>query len=491
MILEINERLNDIARQGALALCGLTIICQSYAADSGKPKKPNILFILTDDLGKEWVSTYGAEEIKTPNIDQLSQTGMKFKNFYSTPQCTPSRITLFTGQYPFRHGWVNHWDVPRWGGGAHFDWKENPGLARIMKSAGYATAAAGKWQVNDFRVQPEAMVSHGFDDYCMWTGGEAGNPASDERYWNPYIHTKSGSKTYNGQFGEDVFSDFLIDFLKTNRDKPMFLYYAMCLTHVPFTSTPAEPNVTEKYDCHKAMVRYMDFCVGKMVKALDELGLRENTIIIYTTDNGTVGSITGRMNGREVQGGKTKTTENGICEPFVVNCPGLVPSGKTSDALGDLSDILPTCAELGGAYLPGNYVFDGVSLADVILGKSSDSKREWIMAMGGNGGGSEAQLSEKGLENQYRFRDRVVRDKAYKLFVSPERKPAKLIAVLDDPEEKNNLLQSTDPLVKAEFEKLWKVALSFPEQDSDPHYIPLAKEPWDKKVTVQSQVWKK
>lgn len=472
---------------------GLLVFSGFACANSAhgiQPRKPNILFILTDDLGKEWISTYGAEEVKTQNIDQLAQTGMKFNNFYSTPQCTPSRITLFTGQYPFRHGWVNHWDVPRWGGGAHFDWNENPGIARIMQSAGYKTAVAGKWQVNDFRVQPEAMVSHGFDDYCMWTGGEAGNPASNERYWNPYIHTKSGSKTYEGKFGEDIFSDFLVDFMKTNREEPMFLYYAMCLTHTPFTSTPNEPHVTEKYDCHKAMVRYMDFCVGKLVKALDELGLRENTIIIYTTDNGTAGSITGRMNGREVKGGKAKTTENGICEPFVVNCPKLVPTMET-DALGDLTDILPTCAELGGATLSGNYTFDGVSLADVILGKSSDSPRKWIMAMGGNGGGSDAKLSEKGLENQYRFRDRVIRNKEYKLFVSSERKPEKLIAVLNDPEEKNNLLQSTDPKVKAEFEKLWKVALSFPEQDNDPHYIPLPKESWDKEVTVKSQIWKK
>jgi len=96
-----------------------------------------------------------------------------------------------------------------------------------------------------------------------------------------------------------------------------------------------------------------------------------------------------------------------------------------------------------------------------------------------------------GLENQYRFRDRVVRDKEYKLFVSAERKPEKLISVLTDPEEKINLLLSDDPKVKAEYEKLWKVVLSFPKQDCDPHYIALPKEPWDKKVTVKSQVWKK
>lgn len=478
-------------------VCGVFVFLFMAAACQHKTpkeenKKPNILFILTDDLGKEWVSTYGAEEVQTSAIDKLAETGLKFENFYSTPQCTPTRVSLMTGQYPFRNGWINHWDVPRWGGGVHFDWTMNPGIARVMQSAGYKTAAAGKWQVNDFRVQPEAMVSHGFEDYCMWTGYETGNPASGKRYWNPYIHTKEGSKTYEGQFGEDVFTDFLIDFMKKNKDQPMFMYYAMCLTHVPFMSTPAEPNVEGKYDCHKAMVRYMDFCVGKMVKALDDLGLRDNTIIIYTTDNGTTHQITGRMNGREVQGGKAKTTENGICEPFVVNCPGLVPAGKVTDALGDLTDILPTCAALAGVdSLPQNYVFDGSSLADVMLGKTADSKRQWIMAMGGNGHGSAGALSENGLENEYVFRDRVVRDKEYKLFVSSNRKPEKLISIADDPEEKNNLLNSDDPKDKAAFEKLWNVVLSFPKQDSDPHYVALPAESWDKEVTVKSQVWKK
>ena len=468
--------------------------CSLFIIDSVRGhniQKPNILFILTDDLGKEWVSSYGAEDIKTPNIDRLVQTGLKFDNFYSTPQCTPSRISLFTGQYPFRNGWVNHWDVPRWGGGAHFDWVKNPSIARIMQSAGYKTAAAGKWQINDFRVQPEAMVSHGFDDYCMWTGYEAGNRASAERYWNPYIHTKEGSKTWSGQFGEDIFSGFLIDFMKVNKDKPMFLYYAMCLTHTPFTSTPSESDVTDKYDCHKAMVRYMDFTVGKLIKALDDFGIRKNTIIIYTTDNGTTGQITGRINGREVQGGKTKTTENGICQPFVVNCPGVIPEGKTTSALCDLTDIFPTCADLAGVPLPENYVFDGVSLVDLFLGKTKDSSREWIMAMGGDGKGSTGALSENGLENEYRFRDRVIRNKGYKLFVSSDRKPEKLISVLDDPEEKSDLLSSNDPEIKSEFERLWKAVSTFPAKDNDPIYNPLPKQPWDKKVTVKSQVWKK
>ena len=141
---------------------------------------PNILLILVDDLGKEWIGCDGAEGIETPNIDALASGGMRFENAYAMPQCTPSRLTMLTGQYPFRHGWTNHWDVPRFGCGAHFDPELNASFPRILRDAGYATAAAGKWQIDDFRVEPDAMFEAGFDSWCMWTGGEGGNPKSDE-----------------------------------------------------------------------------------------------------------------------------------------------------------------------------------------------------------------------------------------------------------------------------------------------------------------------
>jgi len=159
--------------------------------------KPNIIFIMVDDLGKEWINCYGGDDIETPNLDALAKTGLKFNNAWSMPQCTPSRATLLTGQYPWRTGWVNHWDVPRWGVG-YFDWEKYTTFATIMKTAGYKTAIAGKWQINDFRIEPEALKKHGFDDWCVWTGYEAQNPPSGKRYWDPYIHTKEGSKTYKG-----------------------------------------------------------------------------------------------------------------------------------------------------------------------------------------------------------------------------------------------------------------------------------------------------
>ena len=123
--------------------------------------KPNILFILLDDLGKEWINCYGGEGIETPHIDALAEGGMLFHNAYSMPQCTPSRVAFLTGQYPYRNGWVNHWDVPRWGVG-YFDTKQYPSIARILQGAGYATGIAGKWQINDFREQPNVLLDNGF-----------------------------------------------------------------------------------------------------------------------------------------------------------------------------------------------------------------------------------------------------------------------------------------------------------------------------------------
>jgi len=439
---------------------------------------PNILFIMVDDLGKEWISCYGGEEMNTPHIDRLAAGGMRFTNAYSMPQCTPTRATLLTGQYPWRNGWCNHWDVPRWGAGCHFDWKHNVTFARVMKTAGYVCAAAGKWQINDFRVHPDAMKRHGFDECCLWTGYETGNPPSGKRYWDPYIHTNDGSRTYTGRFGTDVFVEFLIDFMTRHKDRPMMLYFPMALTHGPLTNTPLDPDASGKVEQHKAMVRYMDHAVGRLVAALDDLKIRDRTIVIFSTDNGSGGSHSARMNGRVVRGGKAKLSENGVCEPFIVNCPGLVPAGVVTDALTDFTDLLPTFAELGGAELPRDVVIDGKSMAKVMLGQTEDGPREWIMALGHG----PARLDEKGVRPKQDFTDRVVRDKRYKLWVL-DGQSAKLFDLQADPAEENNLIDSTDPDVVAARRKLESVVASCFPQDARPRYTPAPPQPWDRKVT--------
>ncbi|MDN3688847.1 sulfatase-like hydrolase/transferase [Cyclobacterium jeungdonense] len=472
----------------------LSVFWQTKHVTSG-PSRPNILIIMVDDLGKEWISQYGAADITTPAIDALAESGITFTNAYAMPQCTPTRVTLLTGQYPFRHGWVNHWDVPRWGGGAHFDETRYPSLGKELKKAGYATCIAGKWQIDDFRVEPDALTKSGFDDYCMWTGYESGVAASANRYQDPYVYTKEGSKTRAGEFGPDVFKRFIVDFIQENKDDPMFIYYPMVLTHTPFVNTPnsAAPDSLGK---HKAMVTYTDRITGELVKALEDAGVRDNTVIIWTTDNGTTGAITGNRNGFSVPGGKAKTIESGINVPFLVSWPDKIKANRVSDALIDFTDIFPTCLELAGipakrqeSMEENQFVIDGFSFKDVLLNGDEYSSRKWILAMGG---GNNAARTENGVENEYLFRDRVVRNKQYKLYINSKREPEKFIDLLTDPMETTNLLDSLDTDErKRHFKQLREVIPTFPEKDSDPKYTPNPAQAWDVPVTEQSQVWKK
>lgn len=442
---------------------------------------PNLVLVMADDLGPEWISSYGADGIETPNIDKLAQEGILFRNAYSMPQCTPTRVTLLTGQYPFRHGWTSHWDVPRWGAGCHFDPDRNTTFAKVLRDSGYATAIAGKWQINDFRVQPQVLARHGFDEWAVWTGGEGGNPPSHERYWNPYVFTsQSKSRTYDGAFGPDLFNDFLIDFVDRHSDRPMLIYYPMVLTHGPLVRTPHEPFATTRMERHRAMVRYTDYLVGKLVSALDEAGVRQNSIVIFTTDNGTSKAITGRLDGRLVQGGKASLTENGPRQPFIVNGPGLVPAGVETDALTDFTDLFPTLCELAGASLPENLALDGRSLAGVLLGKELQGPRDWMLAMGFGRG----MLDEQGVRARNTYAPRVIRDRRYKIHVH-QRSVEALYDLRRDPDEEANLLGSPDPEHRAALQRLARVLDTMPAKDARPRYTPLPPQPWD--VTAVSK----
>lgn len=434
---------------------------------SSQQQQPNIIFILLDDLGKEWIEAYQGEVINTPTINRLAEEGTVFSNAYSMPQCTPSRVALLTGQYPWRNGWINHYDVPRWGHGANFDPEMYVTFAELLQSNGYKTCAAGKWQINDFRLQPEVMNQHGFDEYCMWTGAEGGNlEKSQERYWNPYIHTKDGSKTYEGEFGEDVFTDFIIDFMTENKDEPMMIYYPMCLPHGPLTTTPAEPEVSGKIPMHQAMVRYTDIILNRIIESLEELEIRDNTIIIWTTDNGTGGNITGSIYGKPVKGGKTLLSENGINAPFIVNCPGMVPEGNVATDLIDFTDLLPTFAELAGVELSEETEIDGNSFAPVILGDADSDAREWIMSMGSH----PSMLKDGKVINGFAYRDRIIRNEKYKAYVDTNRNIYLLYELENDFYEENNLINSDSPEIIKALKQFQSVIDMQPVVDNNPMY---------------------
>lgn len=456
----------------------LLIVWVCLCSTSALADQPNVLFIMVDDLGKEWIGCYGAQGIETPNIDKLASEGMAFDNAWCMPQCTPTRVTLLTGQYPFRHGWTNHWDVPRWGAGAHFDPSMNPSYPRVLRDAGYKTAAAGKWQIDDFRVEPRAMDEAGFDQWAMWTGYETGIKASANRFANPYIAINGESKTHQGKYGPDVYSDFLIDFMREHKDQPMFLYFPMALTHGPYDPTPDEPNPKTTQEAFAAMVRYTDKLVGQLVAELETLGIRDKTYIVFTTDNGTGNTIKNTRLGRSVKGAKAQMREAGTAIPFIVTGPGVKPGSKT-DALIDFSDMGPTFAELAGTTLTDDHTYDGQSFAPLLQGKADDSPRQWILSMGGN----PAKLRGGRVVPTDRYDERVLRDKQYKVWVNGKGKINKLYDMQADPWEQTNLLTAPDrtPEQAAAIEKFEAILGTFPKKDAAPAYQPNPAQRWDRK----------
>ncbi|HSW46257.1 MAG TPA: sulfatase-like hydrolase/transferase [Phycisphaerae bacterium] len=410
---------------------------QLHAAD--RSERPNILFILADDLGKEWLSCYGSEH-RTPNMDRLAEGGLRFENVWATPLCTPTRVLMFTGRYPFHTGWTIHHDSPRWGG-VFFDWNKEIAFSRQLKAAGYATAMAGKWQVDDLRRHPDCLRQHGFDEWCAWVGFEAGNPPSAERYFNPFIQDSSGRRgTQAGQFGPDVFRNFLIDFMARHKDGPFLAYYAMVLPHTPFTRTPHKLNTTARgIDLFPGMVDYCDYEIGCLVKALDDLKIRDRTLVIFTSDNGTVSGVECRARGRLVDGGKGGTTERGICVPFIANWPGRTPAGKVTNELVDFSDMFPTLVGLAGAESPENVAIDGKSFLHTLLGrKEPGPRREWIYS----------RLGPK----------QTLRDERFKWH-----QDGRLYDLQADPWEEHDMAGSGHPDARRAIKKLSGVFQSFPK----------------------------
>ncbi|NOX54021.1 MAG: sulfatase-like hydrolase/transferase [Planctomycetes bacterium] len=412
-----------------------------------------------DNVGKDWFRCYGSQENQTPNLDRLACTGMKVRNFYVTPVCSTTRVMLLTGRYPFRTGWHTHHDPAIYGGG-YFDWNREVCLARVMKSAGYDTCIAGKWQINDLfdPKQKDALKKHGFDEHCVFPEGHKGHPAHKKRYWDAYIIQNGRRLDTTGRFGPDIFTDFLIDYMRRHRDRPFFAYYAAVLTHIPVVPTPH--NKGQKLTPREqfaGMVWYADYLIGRLIAALDELGLRENTIVFITADNGTDNgtdqgyalSLGGRLHGRISEEGIYSLTERGINVPLIINCPGLVPCCTESDDLMDATDILPTLAELAGAELPEGVKIDGWSFAPQVLGKPRAKPwRPWCLT-------------------QY-YKTRVIRGQRYKLYST-----GPFFDLAEDPLEKHNLVGTAameSPPAREAYAKLKGVLDSLP---------PDAKLPWE------------
>ena len=354
----------------ALSLCLITTIARS-------DDRPNIILIMVDDMGRDWVSCYGAQH-QTPTIDRLAKQGVRYETAWSTPICTPTRVTLLTGQYPFRHGWTRHYDVPRWGGDG-LSWKKFTTFARVLRDAGYATAIGGKWQINHLGEQPDALKQHGFDEHCVWTGVEAGRAETERRYWRGHIMTNG--QRGEASYGPDTINSFLVDFIRRKRNEPFLVYYPMLLTHGPHTTTPQNRDKAPegKEALYAGNVTYMDQLVGKLMDAVDETGLAKSTLIVFTGDNGSAAA--GNLNGESFEKGKGREADRGAHVPFVVRAPFLTSGGRVSRDLIDFTDLYPTFLELAKTAPPNDVTLDGRSFVPSLRGSEDPfEKRNWIFS---------------------------------------------------------------------------------------------------------------
>tara|TARA_B100001123_G_scaffold425575_1_gene538598 strand:+ start:442 stop:1824 length:1383 start_codon:yes stop_codon:yes gene_type:complete len=347
--------------------------------------QPNIILIMADDMGYEALSSNGSESCKSPNLDKLAAKGVRFTNGFSNPICTPSRVKLMTGQYNVRNyvkfGWLD---------------REQTTFAHQLKAAGYATAIAGKWQLGKDKDSPQHF---GFEQSCLWQHTRSGRSKEkgktiDRRFVNPQLEFNGVEKDFtSGEYGPQVCTDFICDFIDQNKKKPFLVYYPMILTHCPFDPTPDSTDwdpkrlgsTTYKGDRNdpqrhfRDMVAYADKAVGQIVAQLEKSGVRDNTLIIFTGDNGTDTPIVTPWNGTKVVGGKGTMSDTGTRVPLIVNWPaGIQKPGRVVDDLVEFTDMFPTICEVTGAKLPKNHPADGASIVPVLRNQADARKKDWI-----------------------------------------------------------------------------------------------------------------
>ena len=328
--------------------------------------------IFSDDYGTPGVGCYGGV-YKTPNLDALAAGGVRFTHGYSMPLCGPSRATVLSGRYLFRNGVLTN------GHGDAYKPSDSPSIAKTLKSAGYATAVAGKWgQLTYFDSAADA-AAWGFDEYMIWN--RAGKDTKGERYWDPaYWH--NGKQVEAGdKYGPDLLHDFVVDFARRHRDEPFFIYYPTPLVHGPILHTPDSPSQVDgkkkSGDHYADNVAYLDKLVGKLVGELDALKLRENTLIVFTGDNGSTGGSSFTIDGKKIDGKKGSLLEGGSNVPLIANWPGTIPPGKVLDDLVDFSDFYATFSEVAGAKAPADVKLDGRSFLSQLRGERGNP-RDWV-----------------------------------------------------------------------------------------------------------------
>lgn len=371
------------------ALLASLTLALAPAADAAEPaEKPNIVFILADDLGFEALGCYGGANFKgvgavrTPNLDAMARNGILFKHCFSTPVCSPARSELLTGKYNFRTGFTDI--AGRNGATEKLDEKAHPTLAMRLKEAGYITAAVGKWHIGppctegqsktpeEIPKTSEADTDYphpracGFDRQCVFSGA----------------HLEMYGKSTPEDYTPARLQDWVLRFFESRKGKPepFFLYYASPIPHKPLLPTPLNPDgkrgTKENYPY---LIEYLDQQVGEVLKKLAELGMSETTLVMFAGDNGTHSEMTTEMrDGRNIRGGKASLKDTGSWVPLLAEWPGVIKPGTVDDNMVDFTDILPTCLELAGKSAPDG--IDGISFAPQLRGQPG-IPREWVHSL--------------------------------------------------------------------------------------------------------------
>ena len=412
-------------------------------------KRPNIILIMSDDLGYEAIGADGGSSYKTPVLDGMAKNGIRFDNAHVQPLCTPTRVQLMTGKYNFRNYIGFGLLAP-----------DEVTFGHIFSDAGYKTLISGKWQLYSYNPPeewPEArnkgqqIEDAGFDEYCVWHAHHTEEKGS--RYKDPIIYEKGEYlKDTAGKYGDDIFADRIMDFVERNKDEDFFVYFPMALTHGPFEPTPDNPefdgfepmsNKTlggKTWDeiqegggkdhtrYYKDMVEYHDKIIGRINDKLDELGIREDTLVIYVGDNGSPQEVCSIVHDHEeVCGGKGLTNDRGTHVPLICEWPGTIASNSVENGLVDSSDFLPTIMDIAGIDAPPGYEMDGRSFLPQLKGEVGNP-RDWVYF-------HFEPMNPRSPGRKARF----IRDMRWKLYDDGQ-----LYDLKDDPDEDYPIQPSTD-----------------------------------------------
>eukprot|EP00043_Microstomoeca_roanoka_P018209 m.193690 g.193690 ORF g.193690 m.193690 type:complete len:412 (-) comp16783_c2_seq11:2570-3805(-) len=374
-------------RTAAALLSKVIILAAAVLAllDVGLAATPRgVILMLADDVGAESFGVYGSERI-TPHVDAVASRGFLGHNFYSHPVCTPTRGSVISSRYPFRTGITRNTDLA-----AIAD--EDCLMAKGFKSANISTFMLGKWQISPVEEFHHISSRCDFDYYFAWD-------QTDNRYTQGKFLTNIDGLTtesYNsfsfadtaeplpvpnnhlvdltGDYSPKVLADLAIDFIKTRGpDEKFFMYYACLLTHNPVTPPPGSTasSLQTRFD---AQVRYLDSVVGRVTAALQDMGLDDEVLFMFTSDNGAKGDIETPWQGRLIEGGKFGFADEGVRMPFLAQMTGTVPSGSSSAALADMTDLLPTVYDAFGLSPPDS--IDGRSYWTTLLGQPETNDSE-------------------------------------------------------------------------------------------------------------------